>query len=54
YQRDDVDNLIDRLNFSSTSTADEYISIDDDEINEMQPTRKFLVLLSKSKRNMLL
>ncbi|CAJ0835135.1 11293_t:CDS:10, partial [Entrophospora sp. SA101] len=34
YQRDDVDNLTDRLNFSSALKTEEYIPIDDDEINE--------------------
>ena len=35
YQRDEVDNLIDRLPLSSALTAEEYISIDDDEDNEL-------------------
>jgi len=41
-QRDDVDNLIDRLNFSSALTAEEYISIDNDEINEMPTEEEIL------------
>ena len=30
-QKNDIDNLINRLNFSSALTAEEYISIDDEE-----------------------
>lgn len=41
-QRDEIDNLIDRLNFSSALTAEEYISIDDDNINEMPTEEEIL------------
>nr|CAG8555649.1 14685_t:CDS:2 [Entrophospora candida] len=41
-QRDDVDNLIDRLSFSSALAAEKYISIDDEEINEMPSKKEIL------------
>jgi len=41
-QRDNVDNLIDKLNFSSALTAEEYISIDNNENNEMPTEEEIL------------
>ena len=41
-QRDDIDGLIDILNFSSALTAEEYILIDDDKINEMPTEEEIL------------
>jgi hypothetical protein len=41
-QKNDIDNLINRLNFSSALTAEEYISIDDDKIDKMPTEEEIL------------
>jgi hypothetical protein len=42
-QNDDVENLINRLHFSSALTAEEYISIDDEEVNNEIPTDEEII-----------